>query len=48
MAARYTKEFRRDAAPIATTSGLTRPQAAALVAEIRICFEVDCLMRETV
>ena len=29
MAPRYTDEFRRDAVRIATTSGLTRPQAAA-------------------
>lgn len=29
MAARYTDEFRRDAVRIATTSGLTRPQAAS-------------------
>ena len=29
MAIRYTKEFRRDAVRIATTSGLTRPQIAS-------------------
>jgi len=29
MAIRYTDEFRRDAVGIATTSGLTRPQAAS-------------------
>lgn len=29
MAIRYTDEFRRDAVRIATTSGLTRPQAAS-------------------
>jgi hypothetical protein len=29
MATRYTDEFRRDAVRIATTSGLTRPQAAS-------------------
>ncbi len=29
MAMRYTEEFRRDAVRIATTSGLTRPQAAS-------------------
>ena len=29
MAKRYTDEFRRDAVRIATTSGLTRPQAAS-------------------
>ena len=29
MAIRYTDEFRRDAERIATTSGLTRPQAAS-------------------
>ena len=28
MATRYTDEFHRDAVRIATTSGLTRPQAA--------------------
>ena len=29
MATRYTDEFRRDAVPIATTSGLTRPQVSS-------------------
>jgi transposase len=29
MATRYTDEFHRDAVRIATTSGLTRPQAAS-------------------
>ncbi len=29
MTIRYTEEFRRDAVRIATTSGLTRPQAAS-------------------
>ena len=29
MATRYTDEFRRDAARIATTSGLTRPQLSS-------------------
>ena len=29
MATRYTDEFRRDSVRIATTSGLTRPQAAS-------------------